>query len=100
MKKKQTKIRFVFFLDFFVFRVLAKNSKIKKKLKTHARLGKKAQQKKRENDSLSRTYTTNGERRAGALREKKEEREEQREREIEIRRDLIKFKKKQKESKR
>ena len=66
-----------------MFRVLAKKFKNKKKaqtVKTHTRLGKKAQQKKRENDSLSRTYTTNGERRAGALREKKEERERERER--------------------
>jgi hypothetical protein len=83
MKKKQKlfAIRF-FFLDFFVFRVLAKNSKIKKKLKTHARLGKKAQQKKRENDSLSRAHIlrTDGAARGSVKREERGARGAERER--------------------
>lgn len=58
VNEEKTKIRFVFFfLDFFVFRVLAKNSKIKKKSSKRTRgWGKKHAEEKRKRLALAHAH--------------------------------------------
>lgn len=90
-EEKTKKIRFVFFLDFFVFRVLAKNSKKKKKAPKRTVGEKSTTEEKRKRLALAHIYY---ERRATRGSVKREERGARgargAEREIEKRRDLIK----------